>query len=118
MRRLYRTKSVTDTIIAEEKFAVQVYSVDGQAFRVTASDVAEPSLYQSKACYWESRCSPGFYRTLLAKEGWGVMGKDVQQLRLWEQRAAEEAADSMLPKTVPPFTSKHIWSFQLRPMIF
>ena len=38
------------------------------------------------------------------------MGKDVQQLRLWEQRAAEEAADSMLPKTVPPFTSKHIWS--------
>jgi site-specific DNA-cytosine methylase/integrase len=99
-----------DTIIAEEKFAVQVYSVDGQAFRVTASDVAEPPLYQSKACYWESRCSPGFYRTLLAKEGWGAMGKDVQQLRLWEQRAAEEAADSMLPKTVPPFTSKHIWS--------
>ena len=92
-----------DTIIAEEGFAVQVYSVDGQAFRVAASDVAEPPLYQS-------RCSPGFYRILLDKEGWGAMGKDNQQLRLWEQRAAEEAADSMLPKTVPPFTSKHIWS--------
>ena len=38
-----------DTIIAEEKFAVQVYSADGQAFRVTASDVAEPPLYQPKA---------------------------------------------------------------------
>ena len=38
------------------------------------------------------------------------MGKDSRQLRLWEQRAAEEAADSMLPKTVPPFSSKHIWS--------
>ena len=26
-----------ETIIAEERFAVQVYSADGQAFRVTAS---------------------------------------------------------------------------------
>ena len=80
----------SETVVAEEKFAVQVYFVDGQAFRVAASEVAEPPLYQYKACYWESRCSPGFYRILLDKEGWGAMEKDAQQLRLWEQRAAEE----------------------------
>ena len=37
------------------------------------------------------------------------MGKSAEQLKLWRERAAEEAADSMLPKTVPPFTSTRIW---------
>ena len=92
-------------ITGEEKFAVYVYSIEGQAFRVTASDVAEPPLYQSKACYWETRCSPGFYRILLGGDGWSLMGKSAEQLKLWRERAAEEVADSMLPKTVPPFTS-------------
>ena len=96
-------------ITGEEKFAVYVYSIEGQAFRVTASDVAEPPLYQSKACYWETRCSPGFYRILLDGDGWSLMGKSAEQLKLWRERAAEEVADSMLPKTVPPFTSTRIW---------
>ena len=105
------TKSVVkfDDITSEETFAVNVYSIEGQAFRVTASDVAEPPLYQSKACYWETRCSPGFYRILLAGDGWSLMGKSSEQLQLWRERAAEEEADSLLPKTVPPFTSPRIW---------
>ena len=37
------------------------------------------------------------------------MGKSAEQLKLWRERAAEEVADSMLPKTVPPFTSTRIW---------
>ena len=69
-------------ITGEEKFAVYVYSIEGQAFRVTASDVAEPPLYQSKACYWENRRSPGFYRILLDGDGWSLMGKSTEQLKL------------------------------------
>ena len=34
-----------------QHYGVDVYSLDGQAFRITASDVAEPPLKQSKACY-------------------------------------------------------------------
>ena len=33
------------------------------------------------------------------------MEKPLEQARLWEVRAADEQADSMLSKTVPPFTS-------------
>jgi len=94
-------------------FRVFVYSIEGQAFRVTASDVAEPPLLQGKACYWETRCLPevpAFYRILLEGDGWGLMGKSHTQRLLWKQRHSEELADSMLPKTVPPYTSSLVWS--------
>ena len=96
-----------------EPFRVDIFSIDGQAFRVTASDVAEPPLFQSKAAYCETRgvdlgVEP-FYRILLAGDGWSLMEKPLEQARLWKVRAAEEQADSMLPKTVPPFTSSLMW---------
>ena len=83
-------------------FRIDIYSVEGQAFRVTASDVAEPPLLQSKAAYWESRCVPGFYRILLEGGAWSLMEKPEGQLRLWKSRSAEELSDSFLPKTAPP----------------
>ena len=93
-------------------FRVFVYSIEGQAFRVTASEVAEPPLLQGKACYWESRCSPGFYRILLERGDWNLMEKPQVQLKLWQwqTRYAEELADSMFPKTVPPYSSALVWS--------
>ena len=96
-----------------EPFRIGIFSIDGQAFRVTASDVAEPPLFQSKAAYCETRgvelgVEP-FYRILLAGDGWSLMEKPLEQARLWKVRAAEEQADSMLPKTVPPFTSSLMW---------
>ena len=96
-----------------EPFRIDIFSIDGQAFRVTASDVAEPPLFQSKAAYCETRgvdlgVKP-FYRILLAGDGWSLMEKPLEQARLWKVRAAEEQADSMLPKTVPPFTSSLMW---------
>ena len=89
-------------------FRVEVYSIDGQAFRITSSDIAEPPLRQSKACYWDARV--GFYRILLPEEGWLLMGKPARVLERWRTRAAEEAADASLPKTVPPYAATHIWS--------
>lgn len=90
-------------------FSVDVYSLDGQAFRVTASSVAEPPLYQSKACYLETRCNPSFFRILLAGDGYSLMEKQSGLLKVWKTRAAEEASDSLLPKTVPPFTESILW---------
>ena len=90
-------------------FRIDIYSVEGQAFRVTASDVAEPPLLQSKAAYWESRCVPGFYRILLEGDAWSLMEKPAGQLRLWKQRSAEELSDSLLPKTVPQYSSALAW---------
>ena len=75
--------------------------------------MAEPPLFQPKAAYCETRgvdlgVEP-FYRILLAGDGWSLMEKPLEQARLWKVRAAEEQADSMLPKTVPPFTSSLMW---------
>ena len=104
-----RLRSGTNVVIVRPErppvvhpFRVFVYSIEGQAFRVTASDVAEPPLLQGKACYWETRCLPevpAFYRILLEGDGWGLMGKSHTQRLLWKQRHSEELAGSMLPKT-------------------
>ena len=94
-----------------EPFRVAVYSTRGQAFRVTASEVAEPPLRQSKAAYWEDRGDGmGFVRILLAEEGWFAMGKSADVLQRWKERATLEAANAQLPRTVPPFTAAAIWS--------
>ena len=78
-----------------QPFRVSVYSMDGQAFRVTASDVAEPPLKQSKAAYLEDRGGgKAWVRTLLAEEGWLAMGKSKEILDRWKLLAAEQAADS------------------------
>ena len=90
-------------------FRVNVYSFDGQALRCTSSNIAEPPLRQSKAAYLEVRADPPFYRTLLAEEGWDAMGKPPELLQRWRERAALEAADRELPRTVPPYTSDRIW---------
>ena len=87
-------------------FRIDIYSVGGQAFRVTASSVAKQSLLQSKAAYWESRCTPGFYRILLEGDAWSLMEKQEGQLRLWKSRSAEELSDSLLPRTVPQYSSE------------
>ena len=50
-----------------------------------------------------------FYRILLAGDGWSLMEKPLEQARLWKVHAAEEQADLLLPKTVPPFTSSLMW---------
>ena len=88
---------------------IDIYSVEGQAFRVTASNVAEPPLLQSKAAYWESRCTPEFYRILLEGGAWSLTEKPGGQLRLWKSRSAEELSDSLLPKTVPQYSSELAW---------
>ena len=84
-----RLRSGTNVVIVRPErtpvvhsFRVFVYSIEGQAFRVTASDVAEPPLFQGKVCYWETRCLPevpAFYRILLEGDGWGLMGKSHTQ---------------------------------------
>ena len=76
-----------------EPFRVDIFSIDGQAFRVTASDVAEPPLFQSKAAYCETRgvdlgVEP-FYRIILADDGWSLMEKPLEQARLWKVRARQ-----------------------------
>ena len=38
-----------------------------------------------------------------------LMGKQKVVLDKWRARAAEEAADASLPKTVPPFSAEYIW---------
>ena len=94
-------------------FRVHVYSIEGQAFRVTASEVAEPPLCQSKVCYLETRGLPAiapFYRVLLEGDAWSLMGKQPHLLTLWKHRYAEEVADSMLPKTVPPYSARLVWA--------
>ena len=89
-------------------------STESQAFRVKAAEVAEPPLCQSKACYLETRGLPSvipFYRVLLEGDAWNLMGKQPSQLlTLWQRRYAEEVADSMLPKTVPPYSSRLVWA--------
>ena len=94
-----------------EHFRIKVYSLDGQAFRVTASDIAEPPLRQSKAAYLEDRGDgQAWVRILLAEEGWFAMGKRADVLKRWRERAALQAADAQLPRTVPPYTATAIWS--------
>ena len=90
-------------------FRIDIYSVEGQAFRVTASNVAEPPLLQSKAAYWESRCTPGFYRILLEGDALSLMEKPEGQLRLWKSGSAEELSGSLLPKTVPQYSAELAW---------
>ncbi|MAV11925.1 MAG: hypothetical protein CL861_00440 [Cyanobium sp. MED843] len=107
LARVKAGKAKPDEVDRLEPLTLSVYSIDGQAFRITSSDVAEPPLRQSKAVYWDPRLN--IYRILLPEEGWLLMGKPREVLSRWRTRYVEEQANVSLPKTVPPYTPKYIW---------